>query len=165
MGISVFPEPSAASKTRRVVSITSGTSWTVPAGVTFVNVTTYGAGGGGGGVDFTIGTSGPGMPGEKRTSIVNTTPAASIAISIGAGGSGGPQYGGSAGGSTWFTGATTAAGGAGGRSSAGGGPVGTGGTDANNGGSSAARTSQGTAQGGDGGSGMIEIEYWVQEII
>jgi len=48
MGIQTFPAP-AAGKTAYRTTLTSGTSWTVPAGVTYVNVTLYGGGGGGGG--------------------------------------------------------------------------------------------------------------------
>jgi hypothetical protein len=47
MGISVFPAAGAASKTRYVETLTSGSSWTVPAGVTYVNATLVGGGGGG----------------------------------------------------------------------------------------------------------------------
>lgn len=48
MGIAVIPAPSASGKTAYRTTLTSGTSWTVPAGVTFVNVTLVGGGGGGG---------------------------------------------------------------------------------------------------------------------
>lgn len=47
MALSVFPAASGG-KTRYAVSLTSGTSWTVPAGVTYVNVTLIGGGGGSG---------------------------------------------------------------------------------------------------------------------
>ena len=49
MGISVFPAPSAASKTRFFKSLTSSSSFTVPTGVTYLNVTCIGGGGGAGG--------------------------------------------------------------------------------------------------------------------
>lgn len=54
-----------SSKTRRFVTLTSGTSWTVPTGVTYINVTLYGGGGGGGGVrtNADFGISGPGAGG------------------------------------------------------------------------------------------------------
>jgi hypothetical protein len=55
MGVSVFPAPSAASKTMFRTTLTSGTSYTVPAGVTYLNVTLYGGGGGGGGWAFGAG--------------------------------------------------------------------------------------------------------------
>jgi len=47
MAISSYP---AVTAKKTVVTLTSGTSWTVPTGVTSVNVTLYGAGGGTGGV-------------------------------------------------------------------------------------------------------------------
>ena len=46
MGLSVFPAP-AAGKTAYRLTLLSGTSWTVPAGVTYVNVTLTGGGGAG----------------------------------------------------------------------------------------------------------------------
>ena len=49
MGISVIPAPSAGGKTAYRTTLTSGTSYTVPAGVTYLNVTLYGGGGGAGG--------------------------------------------------------------------------------------------------------------------
>ena len=55
MGQSVFPAP-AAGKTRYAISLTSGTSWTVPANVNYINVTLIGGGGGSGsgiGTDYT----------------------------------------------------------------------------------------------------------------
>lgn len=162
MGQSVFPAPVAASKTRKVETLLSGTSWTVPAGVTYVNVTLNGGGGGGGGTrgaDKSL--SSPGLPGARITSTVNTTPGAAISYSIGAGGGGGGNdTNGGAGGSTTFTGATTA-------------PGGTGGTGTTNNGTSNIQASgyynggNGTFSygnvmgGGTGGSGWIEIEYWV----
>jgi hypothetical protein len=45
MAISVFPVPIAASKTRYAVTLISGTSYTVPAGVTRLNVELFGGGG------------------------------------------------------------------------------------------------------------------------
>ena len=47
MGYSVFPAPAAGSKTAFRTTLTSGTSWTVPAGVDYVNATLIGGGGGG----------------------------------------------------------------------------------------------------------------------
>jgi hypothetical protein len=46
MGSSTIPA-AGGGKTRFVVTLTSGTSYTVPAGVTYVNVTLFGGGGGG----------------------------------------------------------------------------------------------------------------------
>jgi len=46
MAIAVFPAPVVTAKTAYRLSLLSGTSWTVPAGVTYVNVTLVGGGGG-----------------------------------------------------------------------------------------------------------------------
>lgn len=148
MGLSVFPAAVASSKTAFRLSLTSGTSWTVPAGVTYVNVTLYGGGGGAGGQN-------PGTSGQVVSSIVNTTPGASITYSIGAGGTGASGSGG-AGGATTFTGATSAAGGGSVQAGVTGG-AGAIGQGAGNGG--LATFSGGT--GGAGGTGKIDIEYWV----
>ena len=138
MGVNVFP--ATTSKTRYHTTLTSGTSWTVPAGVTYVNVTLCGAGGGG----DTSGYEGKG--GMVVTSTLSTTPGASITYAIGAGGSS------AAGGSTTFTGATTATGG----NTA----SGSGATTRNyssNGGTSNSLA----APAKDGGNGQIDIEYWL----
>lgn len=47
MAVSLYPAPSAG-KTAYRLSLTGGSSWTVPAGVTYINVTCVGGGGGGG---------------------------------------------------------------------------------------------------------------------
>jgi len=64
MGTSVFPAPNT-SKTSYKLSLTSGTSWTVPSNVTQINVTLVGGGGGGGaytgGVHYTGGSGGSGV--------------------------------------------------------------------------------------------------------
>ena len=52
MGSTVFPAPSAGGKTMFRTTLTSGTSYTVPAGVTYLNVTLYGGGGGGAGSGY-----------------------------------------------------------------------------------------------------------------
>ena len=44
MGIAVIPAPSASGKTAYRTTLTSGTSYTVPAGVTYLNVTCIGGG-------------------------------------------------------------------------------------------------------------------------
>jgi hypothetical protein len=148
----------AAPKTRRVVTLTSGTSWTVPTGVTFVNALLVGGGGGGGGADATYPIPGSqGGPGDTIETNVTTTPGASIAYAIGAGGASN-----SAGGTTTFTGATSATGGGRGSKATNANLVGATGSIsmANNGGIGA--TSGGTNQnGGTGGSGFIRLEYWV----
>ena len=159
-------------KTRRCLTLTSGTSWTVPTGVTFVNVTLYGAGGGGGGPCYNeYNQAADGIGGEVISSFLSTTPGASIAYAIGAGGSGGgtvqagayPGATGSTGGTTTFTGATSAAGGAGGvgvRSGSAGGS-GSRGAHPNGGMGANSNNSGGAGSGGTGGAGKIDIEYWV----
>lgn len=149
----------AAAKSRRVLTLTSGTSWTVPSGVEFVNVTLRGGGGGGGGGTSASGVGQNGLGGQIVSSTLTVTPGASIAYSIGAGGAFGnnvPNSGG-AGGNTTFTGATTALGGAGGPKSGAAGEVGTNYLNAMNGGTGG----QASAQGNTGGVGSIDIEYWV----
>ena len=49
MAYSVFPAPAAGGKILYRTTLTSGTSYTVPAGVTLLDVTLVGGGGGGGG--------------------------------------------------------------------------------------------------------------------
>lgn len=143
----------AGSKTRKVVTLTSGTSWTVPSGVTSVNVKLAGGGGGSGAGGGSAGdpTGVQGVGGSVIESTVSTTPGASISYSIGAGGAGSNGYlGGSAGGDTTFTGATTAPGG-GSISNA------TAGFSAGNGARGGNLT---TGTGQTGGNGSIVIEYW-----
>jgi hypothetical protein len=166
MGIAVFPAPSAASKTMFRTTLTSGTSWTVPAGVTYVNVTLLGGGGGGGGGYNQSGAyfinGHQGLGGQVISSTLSTTPGASIAYAIGAGGSAGSStVNGSAGGTTTFTGATSAGGGGYGYAGASGAPASAGSatSTANNGG--AAGGSAYNVSGGAGGAGKIDIEYWV----
>lgn len=160
MAISSYPPVPAAKRT--VVTLTSGTSWTVPTGVTSVNVTLIGAGGGSGGgsgsSNYVAGQDG--LPGQLITSNVATTPGASIAYAIGAGGTAGASFtAGGTGGSTTFTGATSATGGAGGFALDYGntGRTGQAGARATN----YASGGSGVNNGGVGGAGLIEIEYWV----
>jgi hypothetical protein len=149
----------AGGKTRYVETLTSGTSWTVPAGVEYVNATLIGGGGAGGrcandGSGF---PAGDGTGGQIISTTVTTTPGASIAYAIGAGGTAAPSNGssGGSGGSTTFTGATTALGGNGGGSNN---PA------AGTNGLVAFNHSNGTFQGGNpgvaGGAGQIILEYW-----
>jgi hypothetical protein len=153
MPISSFP---VAVPRRIVVTLTSGTSWTVPNGVTNINATLFGGGSGASGSRAGLNTTDygqagkPGAGGQVITSNVSTTPGASISYAIGAGGTAGSGTGeGGAGGNTTFTGATTATGGT---------YVGSTGQGAANGGIG----NLGPATSGNaGGSGKIEIEYWV----
>jgi hypothetical protein len=156
MASTVFP---AISKTRYVTTLTSGTSYTVPAGVTYVNVTLIGGGGGGSGSGGTspYPTGVEGRGGQIVESNLATTPGASIAYAIGAGGTAAAtsNSGGGNGGTTTFTGATSATGGNGASNNGGG--VGTAGQSANNG-SGGGLQNNGSAA---GGAGAIYIEYWV----
>ena len=170
MGLSVFPAPSAASKTMFRTTLTSGTSWTVPTGVTYVNVTLFGGGGGGGWSGGSASGDAPGLQGHGGSvisSTLSTTPGASIAYAIGAGGAGSTGNSlGSTGGTTTFTGATSADGGTGGAPAGSGGAstnggVGTLGRSADNGGGGSGVRSNGSGAGGTGGAGKIDVEYWV----
>ena len=159
MAISSYPP---AVPKRTVVTLTSGTSWTVPAGVT--NIVATLVGGGGGGMGSTSGGANyvpfhDGLGGQIVTTSLATTPGASIAYAIGAAGTAGAVSGsGGAGGTTTFTGATSATGGAGGNYFLAG-SAGVQGLSAGNYGTGAINSGS-TATGGAGGAGSIEIEYW-----
>jgi hypothetical protein len=165
MASTVFPAPSAASKTMFRTTLTSGTSYTVPAGVTYLNVTLVGAGGGAGNDSAGRGSN-PGLGGQIVSSTLSTSGGASISYSIGAGGAAaalGATSSGSNGGNTTFTGATTATGGFGGNYYQGGTapaaePAQVAGINAGNGGIGGVTT---YTQGGAGGNGYIIVEYWV----
>jgi hypothetical protein len=145
--------PASVAKTRFLVTLTSGTSYTVPAGVTYLNVTLQG-GGAGAYSSTSTNVSQNASAGQMISSTLAVTPGASIAYAIGAGGTagnGGTQAG--AGGTTTFTGATSAVGG-------GNATAGTAGTSAAgfpNGGRQNANT---MAAGNAGGAGRIDVEYW-----
>jgi hypothetical protein len=159
MGIQTIPAP-AAGKTAFRTTLTSGTSYTVPAGVSYLNVTLVGGGGGGAG-----GTAGAlncaGGPGATVSSTLSATAGASIAYAIGAGGGGGtPDNSGSAGGTTTFTGATSASGGGAGVVGPTTSPTALVGF-ANNGGVSGPRSvGSGPGTGATGSGGFIIVEYW-----
>lgn len=57
----------SSGKTMYRITLTSGTSWTVPAGVTYVNVILYGGGGGSGGHNPRTGGAGAGGTGGTTT--------------------------------------------------------------------------------------------------
>lgn len=122
--------------TRRIVTLTSGTSWTVPTGVLYINATLMGGGAGQG-----ASSTNQAHPGQVYVTTIATTPGASITYAIGAGGTAG-----SAGGSTTMTGATTAAGGS---------------LTAGTAGSTASNQGDTAGNGAAGGNGKIEIEYFV----
>ena len=155
---------SLGAKTRRCITLTSGTSWTVPAGVTYVNVTLVGGGGGGGGggdtgarggtggtTTFTGATSALGGAGGSALSrdTAATGPAANNNSGIGGSGSfrNGTEargYGESGRpGDILISNVSTTPGASISYAIVAGGTGGTGGS-----------------AGGTGGSGRIEIEYW-----
>ena len=165
MAINVLPVASAASKTMFRTTLTSGTSWTVPAGVTYVNVTLVGGGGGGGQGLFSYAqTQSIGLGGQIVDSTQSTTPGTSISYSIGAGGTRGyydQQIGDTSagyGGTTTFTGATSAFGGGRAPRANQDGVNGNQGLVTNNGGGTAG--GNGNTNGAAGGAGCIVIEYW-----
>jgi hypothetical protein len=157
MGIAVFPAPAAGGKTAFRLTLTSGSSWTVPAGVTYVNVLLYGGGGAGGGAGTNVYAQ-SGNPGQVIASTLNTTPGASINYAIGAGGTAATAgAAGGNGGTTTFTGATSATGGLGGATHNGAFSAGTQAGVQNNGSQGTAIASATPAA---GGAGKIDIEYW-----
>ena len=151
-------------KTMFRTTLTSGTSYTVPAGVTYLNVTLVGGGAAGSG--STGGTvQYLGLGGQIMSSTLSATAGNSIAYAIGAGGVGVASNNGGAGGDTTFTGATTANGAnytrSVGNNNAAGQPGRQGMVSPNGGGGS---DSGGGSTGGTGGAGAIYVEYWAQEI-
>lgn len=161
MGIQTFPAAGGASKTRYVVTLTSGTSWTVPTGVNYVNATLVGGGGGGASYTGSGYVAVEATSGQAITTNVSTTPGASITYAIGAGGTGATGASGSDGGNggtTTFTGATSALGGGGGKYF-GSGTAGRTGQAGFASGNYGQQTTGGT--GGTGGSGAIVLEYWI----
>jgi hypothetical protein len=182
MGISVFPIPAAGSKTAFRTTLTSGTSYTVPAGVTYVNVTLTGGGGGGGAACTDNATGGRGSAGG------NTTFTGASTATGGQGGANHTPYVTSSAGSpvrvaTAST-ANTGKGGTGGVAAAAnnfnGAFIGDDGKDGavimstlsvtpgasisysiGAGGAGGSTTGNNNTVGGDGGSGRIDIEYWV----
>ena len=87
------------------VNFTSSGNWTVPYGVSSVEVEVFGAGGAGGGCGTTTGQAGGGGGGAEAMSIINVTPGATYNVTVGAGGVGGGGDG-PAGGASNFTNST-----------------------------------------------------------
>jgi hypothetical protein len=154
------PVAAASSKTMFRTTLISGTSYTVPAGVTYLNVTLYGGAGGNAG-SFTMHGMG-GLSGSVVSSTLSCTPGASIAYEIGAGGAGGASGGtaGSTGGTTTFTGATSAPGGRGGQTGQFPGQAGPNYRGAGNAPPTNMPPNTASYTGPAGGSGCIDIEYW-----
>lgn len=149
--------------------LTSGTSYTTPAGCNSILVQAWGAGGGGGGASPSNVSGGGGGGGAYMQKYISVTPSTAYTIAIGALGAGGSSGStGSAGGTTSITvsGTTYSAGGGNGGGGAGGGVGGGGG-------------SGGTATNGDlnltgydgssgttgasalGGAGATVKTYWI----
>lgn len=88
------------------VTLTSGSSWTVPAGVSQLTVECWGAGGGGGYSSSSGRACGGGGGGAySKKNVITVTPGQVISYAIGQGGSGGP--GTFNGGDTWFLNSST----------------------------------------------------------
>jgi hypothetical protein len=176
MGLSQFPAAASGGKTRYMTTLTSGTSWTVPAGVNYVIATCIG-GGGGGPANYWNGYAGSG----GSTTFSTITAAGGPAGTSGGGSSYSNNNGVSAqansglGGSPMQSSATNAAyavdyGGSGGvatgyiNTTPGGSvtySIGAGGGGAG-GYPGGYNNSQGTMwYAGNGGSGRIDLEYWV----
>ena len=97
-------------------TLTSSGIFTVPVGVTSVNVQAWGGGGAGGGCTSTTRSTGGGGAGGTYTYATNVivTPGANISVTIGAGGIGASATNGGSGGASSFGALVTAAGGGGG---------------------------------------------------
>jgi hypothetical protein len=168
MGSTVFPAPSAGGKTMFRTTLTSGTSYTVPAGVTYLNVTLYGGGGGGGAATYNDGSNGTdggtttftgatsaagGNGGRKVHTGEPSTAGVAATTNSFQGGSGGFRGVSSAGGNNAWSGgqgviiSSTLSATAGSTIAYAIGAGGAGGTGTH-------------ASGGAGGSGKIDIEYW-----
>lgn len=120
-GLATPYAPSLSAPFSNFVLLTTGTSWTAPAGANVVEVDECGAGGGGGGVAAATATASGGLAGPLVTARMNVTPGTAYSYSIGAGGNGGAagNNGGTAGGGTTFNGLAVHGGGAGGGSASG----------------------------------------------
>lgn len=106
-------------------------TWTVPAGVTQMDIQVIGAGGGASGAYGSRGGSGGGGGGYINAQNISVTPGQSFSMIIGAGGSAGAvNSNGGNGGTTTFNSAYVANGGTGGQISSGSGVAGVGGTAA-----------------------------------
>ncbi len=103
------------------ITLTSSTTWTVPAGTSQITITIVGGGGGGGGgSDFGYYSGWGGGAAQSATHTIAVTPSQSFSVVVGAGGAGGGSdrssgFPGGAGGSTSF-GSFSVGGGAGGGS-------------------------------------------------
>ena len=170
MASTVFPAPSAGGKTMFRTTLTSGTSYTVPAGVTYLNVTLYGGGGGGAGSGYASYSNPAGAGG-----VGGTTSFTGAVSAIGGNGGGVSHKGENMVGVA--AGANSYQGGSGGKISGGQGTISdtgfigqivsstlsatAGATIAYAIGAGGGGGSNSESSGGSGGSGKIDIEYWV----
>jgi hypothetical protein len=139
------------------------TAWTVPAGVTNIEVELWGGGGGGGGALNNNTASGGGGGGGGASTVISSlsvTPLSVINITVGASGPGGangnPGANGTTGGTTTFAGTYSATGGTGGSGATTGttgGAGGAGGAGSFTGGTGVAGSGGGAYGGAGGGSG------------
>jgi hypothetical protein len=167
MGSTTIPAASSG-KTRYLTTLTSGTSYTVPSGVTYLNVTCRGGGGGGGsggGSSAQPVLGSYGFPGQVKSDIIVVSPGEVVTIGIGAGASAASagSNGNSGGGTSIYSSLSSlsVSGGNGGRIPSQGGNFATAYMGAGNGGAPGGYYSGGSLPGGPGGSGSIDIEYWV----
>ena len=184
-----YSEASITNKAIGDLKFYSGTTFTIPDGVTYIQYFLVGGGGGGmrvgGGSSDSSEASGGGGGGYTTSGYANVTPGSTITINIGSGGGG---VSGSAGSATSLSGAVTASagggnggkatgyggnGGSGGGAGNRGGTAGDGGSDGSNGGNVGSKVSSGQgsstrcpwdtnslyAGGGGGGSGSSYVDY------
>lgn len=162
-----LPTPASTGRLIRAPQIlTSGTSYTTPAGCNSIYIEMIGGGGGGGGAATTSNAAGGGGPSIFAWKYVSVSPNTAYTYAIGAAGNGGAagNNNGAAGGNTSITiaGTTYTAGGGGGgggvSGSATGGTAGTSGTATNMDGSISPTAAQaGTSGGGSSGDGGTPI--------
>tara|TARA_R110002126_G_scaffold8823_1_gene40823 strand:+ start:3971 stop:4840 length:870 start_codon:yes stop_codon:yes gene_type:complete len=86
-GVPAWTTLASSTPTMYEVRFTASTTWTVPTGVTKVWVTMIGGGGGGANYGTYLGEAG--KHGAVTNEMLSVTPAASITVTIGAGGAGG----------------------------------------------------------------------------
>jgi hypothetical protein len=155
----ISPSSAQAETTQTVFTNVGTTTWTVPSGVTSVQVLVLAGGGGGGGASggrvYTCGGGG-GAGGVVYNASYTVIPNTTITVTVGNGGNGGNGYAlGSNGGNSVF-GSITATGGGGGGS--GGNSEGSTGLNGGSGGGGGGRTVSTTLY--YGGTGVTEQGYW-----
>ena len=172
--------PAISAKTRYALSVLSGTTWTVPAGVTYINATLIGGGGGAGssGGSAAVGNAGTaggsttmtgattalgGTAGVASAILANNGNAAGVNAVATSGKGGGGAQGYNAGGTPTYFSLGTGSAGADGQiitstlATTPGASI----TIAIGTGGAGGTAPTGGSKGGDGGSGRIDIEYWL----